>query len=95
MVALLASEVVLTLSPDKKSAMALRRDQIAIAKEKIMEARVRDGNEGQHSVDHIPDFIQFRNSGSGSGYSGGHSMGNDCGVFNYGCGIAFSDGSSY
>ena len=62
-VAYLASEVALSLTQDKKLGMVLRDKQIMIAKEKLKEARITDGNEGWYSTDHTPDWMRARSSG--------------------------------
>ena len=67
---------------------------LLIAKRKIEQARITDGNEGWYSVEHMPDWVRTRNTGAwGSGAFGG--MGG-LGTLGWGwdsCG--FSDGSSY
>lgn len=60
MVAYLASCVALKLAPDVKTGMALRREQIAIAKAKLDIARVANGNEGWQSNDISVDWITTR-----------------------------------
>ena len=71
-VAYLASEIAMPLHKDKKLALAIRRDQIAIAKERVLQARISDGNEMFSSTSHIPDWLSFRNTGNGRGmWSGG------------------------
>lgn len=73
MVASLAAYLVPALSLN----MTLAQMQIRIADTIITQARVRDGDEGSQSQDHIPDFIKARNAGAiigpGYGYSGGWS----------------------
>lgn len=64
-VAFLASEVALPLAKDKKWGLQLRQQQMLIAKDKIMQARVADGNEGWYNTDHAPDFIRTRYQGYG------------------------------
>lgn len=101
MVAYLASEVALGIwSDNPKMGMALRPQQIAVAKEKIMQARIADGNEMSVSTSHIPDWIKTRMTGGGSGFGGGWGWGGGAG--SYGCwglawggSMSFSDGSSY
>lgn len=41
---------------------------IRLAEKMIAQARIRDGNEGYTSQDHIPDWMLARNSGGGWGY---------------------------
>jgi hypothetical protein len=97
MVSYLASQIALPLTKDKKLGKALRDDQILIAKNKIMQARITDGNEGWYSVDHVPDWMRTRNSGAwGAGAFGGFGDGGGPGML--GCGwdsCSFSDGSAY
>jgi len=96
MVAYLASEIALPLTKDKKFGLGLRNSQIMLAKQKIMQARITDGNEGWYSVDHVPDWMRVRSSGPwGGGAFGGSNLGGP-GVLGYGwdsCG--FSEGSAY
>lgn len=89
LVALIASSVVLRLQPDKKLGMALRKENIAIARSAIISARVSDGNEaGFANTDHVPDWIRGRYAG---GWSGAQS---NYGVLGYGWdSIGFADGS--
>ena len=70
-VAYLASEVALPLARDKKFGAQMRNEQIQIAKQKIMEARRVDGNEGHYSSDIPVDWMRTRHTG-GSGYGGAH-----------------------
>ncbi len=98
LVAYLASEMALPLwaSKDRKFGLEVRNAQIAIAKEKIKQARISDGNEGWSNTDHLPDWMQIRYSGplQGRGYSPGGN--GSIGVLGYGwdsCG--FGDGSAY
>lgn len=60
LVASLAAYLVPALSLN----MPLMSAQIEIAEAMIQQARVRDGNEGVTVVDHIPDWMQARASGS-------------------------------
>lgn len=55
----------------------LMQVQIGIAEKLIMQARVRDGDEGTTSQDHIPDWIQARNIG-GTYYGNGAFNGGWC-----------------
>lgn len=64
MVASLAAYLVPALSLN----MALAQMQINLAEKMIEQARVRDGDEGTTSQDHIPDWIQARNIGGSTGY---------------------------
>lgn len=60
LVAFLASEVALALSKDKKFGLMLRKEQIAIAKMKIDQARVANGNEGWQNNDIRVDWMDAR-----------------------------------
>ncbi len=94
LVAYLASEIALPLSKDKKFGLEMRREQIDLAKAKIIEARIADGNEGTYSTDHTPDWMRTRNSGFGR--SGAWDNGQGLGVLGYGYdSLNFGDGSSY
>lgn len=50
--------------------LPLMAGQVKKAEELVMEARVRDANEGSNSQDHIPDWMIIRNSGGGYGWNG-------------------------
>lgn len=63
-VSYLASEVALPITKDKKIGMAIRREQYQIAKRKIEEARIADGNEQPVSSDIKVDWMQARYSGA-------------------------------
>jgi hypothetical protein len=101
LVAYLASEVCLSLHKDKKFGLTLRGPQIELAKQKITQARITDGNEGWEINTHVPDWIKARNTGGGwagwPGYGGGGGYaGEGPGILWGGwdcCG--FSDGSAY
>jgi len=96
MVAYLASEIVLPLTKDKKLGMALRRDQIAIVKERVNQARISDGNEYWSVNDHTPEWISFRNVGNGRGWFGGGSGYGDGGFLYQGySSLALGDGTAY
>jgi len=72
MVTRLAARLALAVVPDKKLGAQLRDANLAIAKEALIEARVRDGNEGWTKVDlYDPDWITIR-SGSRYGGPGGY-----------------------
>ena len=91
LVAYLSSEIALPLSKDKRFGLQLRQQNIAIAKQKLMEARAVDGNEGWFSSDIQSDWMRFRNSG---GHPADQAIGP--GAFwgaNDSC--SFSDGSAY
>lgn len=70
-VAFLASEIWSAI-PDMKAGLAVRAQQIAIAKIKISEARAQAGNEIPSSVDIAVDWLRTRNSG---GYNMRSSLG--------------------
>jgi hypothetical protein len=90
-VSLLACMVVIPLVADRKLAMALRNEQIAIAKRALDEARVRDGDEGWTTVDHQPDWLRQRYSGYG-----GRGYGDAGGMLGYGWdACSFGDGTAY
>lgn len=90
MVAYLASEVALALTTDKKLGLQLRDEQIKIAKLKLDQARLADGNEGITVMDIPTDWIQARSACYGYGsldrYSG-YGYGYDS--------CTFADGSIY
>ncbi len=65
MVASLAAYLVPALSLN----MPLMEMQIKLAEKIIEQARVRDGDEGTTSQDHIPDWIKARNAGGSNGYN--------------------------
>lgn len=93
-VAMLASQLCMSVLPDKKFAVQMRRDQIAIAKSALEIARVRDGDElSAETTDHIPDWIRTRQT-AGNGWGGWGAFG--AGVLGYGwCGVGFCDGSVF
>lgn len=97
LVAYLASEVALALTKDKKFGLELRDRQIMVAKDKIMQARVTDGNEGWYSSDIPVDWMNTRNIRSGYGNWGGWGDGGGGpGVLGYGWdSCSFSNGSAY
>lgn len=94
-VAYLASEIALPLSKDKKLGMALRDSQIRITKDKLMAARISDGNEGWFSSDIRVDWMQARAAGNGNYWNGlGNNLGP--GVLGYGYdSCSFGDGSAF
>lgn len=95
MVAYLAQYIALPLHMDKKLAIALRRDQIAIVKQRIEAARISDGNEGWFTTSHMAEWTRVRFSGGpwgGYGWGGGDGPGYEwCGWSS----ASFSDGSAY
>lgn len=93
-VALLAQQIALPLAKDKKFGMAMRKDNIELAKMKIKEARVADGNEGFYSSDIRVDWMATRRIGNGersawgdNGGPGGFGGGWDA--------CSFADGTAY
>jgi hypothetical protein len=97
LVAYLASEVALPLwvEKDRKFGLEMRTSQIMLAKEKIQQARITDGDEGFFRNDHIPDWLRTRNTGGGRGNWNGADGG---GPGNLYCGwdsLSFSDGTAY
>jgi hypothetical protein len=95
LVAYMASQVALALTADKKFGMALRNEQIQIAKMKIEQARLIDGNEGFSSSDIPVDWMESRRAGGGRfGYGNAFAdnFGGDYGSFDQ---CSFSDGSTY
>lgn len=97
LVSYLASELAIPLAKDKKMGMAIRNQQIAIAKHKIMEARLVDGNEGWYSSDIRVDWMAFRNAGRGGPFNngGGFSDGGPGQIWGGWDSCSFSDGSAY
>lgn len=78
MIAYLAAEISVPLATDKKFGMQMRQENAAIARNKITDARVTDGNEGWHSSSLNPEWISFRYTGgygnngfNGPGLAGG------------------------
>ncbi len=71
MVASLAAYLVPALSLN----MPLAQMQAKIAEQLIEQARVRDGDEGSNSQDHLPDWQVARNLGGTTGYGNGYGNG--------------------
>lgn len=99
MIGYLASEVAWPLWSTKnaKIGLEIRKEQMAIAKGKILEARIADGNEMTVSSDIAVDWMRTRNTG-GNGISGNYAVGGgDWGCWGGGWGgsVGFADGSSY
>ncbi len=96
MVAFLAAEIVLPLAKDKKFGVAMRNSNIAIAKEKIREARATSANEaGTNSSDLTVDWMRVRMVGSFNsayGWGGGAGPGYLFGGFD---GVWFENSSAY
>lgn len=95
MVASLAASLAVPLLQDKKFALEMRGQMVAMAKEALAQARVSDGNEGfQHTIDHTPDWLRTRTRG-GRGYNGGSGW-EGPGQLNYGWdSCSFADGSVF
>lgn len=92
MVAAIGEKIAMQVLPDKKFALQMRNQQIAVAKQALEQARVRDGDEGWTGVDHVPDWLRIRNSGGRSNQWGS----NDSGVLGYGWeAYGFSSGTAY
>src|SRR5215472_1475834 len=91
-VQLLASRVALSLTKDKKYALAIRAQAIASCKDAIKEARVSDGNENWATTEHMPDFLRIRSAGPSFNMQYGW-WGDGPGTFGYGWDtISFGDG---
>jgi hypothetical protein len=72
LVAFIASEIALPLAKDKKFGMEIRKEQIAIAKDKILQARAAAGNEsGVNTSDLRTDWIDARRVGGAWGWPNG------------------------
>lgn len=99
LVAYIASEVALPLTKDKKFGLAIRGQQIQIAKMKIEQARLDDGNEGATTTSDIRvDWMEGRRTGGGRFGYGGASGGWGGGDGFEGAGwdsCSFADGTSY
>jgi hypothetical protein len=92
MVAYLAQHIVMKLSDDKKLGMQMRTEQIAIAKDRIINARVADGNETWSTNDLKVDWMEVRREGFGGyGLGGGLGEGSWCGWSS----VSFSDGQAF
>lgn len=105
----LASEIAISLTvdgtgkTDLKVGMAIADRLIPKVKEKILQARIADGNEGLSSTDHLPDFMRMRNTGNGmaGAWAGNDGILSGGGWPNGGYGFGgwdsccFADGSVY
>jgi hypothetical protein len=97
-VSAIASKLCMPLIQDKKVALAMRAQQIALAKDALTQARVTNGNEGfPHVQDHVPDWLRVRTGGVSWRWGfldwGNAGMG---GVLGYPWSpIAWTDGSVY
>jgi len=67
MVSALAARLAMPLlaKMDRAAARTVRQDNIAIAKQALDTARIRDGDEGWTIVDHTPDWIRARTTWAG------------------------------
>lgn len=95
MVAYLASEIAMPLASDKKFGVQMRDHNIAIAKDKIREARAISGNETWANSDLAVDWMRARISGGYSSSYGWGGAGGGAGyLFGGYDGIWFGDNSS-
>lgn len=100
MVAYLASEVAMAIWASQKNpkiGMEMRNGQIAIAKNKITEARIAAGNETTVAVNLIPDWLRCRSSGGRNGGWGWNGGGGDYGMWGgaWNGSLSFADGAAY
>ena len=61
----------MSLVPDRKLAIAIRDDQIKVAKSALDQARVSDGNEGWTDTTQPVDWLRIRN---GNNWGGGNLL---------------------
>lgn len=98
MVAYLASEIALPVwaKKDRKFGLTVQAQQIQIAKNKIIEARIADGNEGTTNSSIPTNWMEARRSGVGFGGWGGFPAGGAGfgGSMAYGA-CSFADGTAY
>lgn len=98
LVCYLASQCALAILKDKKFALTIRAQLILAVKEKLVQARLTDGNEGTYSSDIKVDWIETRRTAAGSGYGWGLPWGGIGAGYNGFCGpssLSFADGSAY
>lgn len=98
LVALIASWIVLPLNKDKKLGMAIQRNQIQIAREKVSVARAADGNEGISTSDISVDWMRTRRVRGTSGRNfGGDARFADSGMGSWSgwAGLALADGTLF
>lgn len=62
-VALLAAWLAVPCLDDKRMALEIRGQQIAIVKQLVDEARAINGNESWSTADHMPDWLRIRGAG--------------------------------
>jgi hypothetical protein len=98
LVALLAANIAVPLSKDKKFGLQMRKENIEIAKAKIKEARVVDGNEASPSSSDIAvDWMRTRRTGGWGSHHHGGGWGGDGGAYGYGShdSLMLPDGSNF
>jgi hypothetical protein len=98
LVAYISSEIALPLSQDKKFGIAIRQQQIVLAKSKIEQARIRDGNEGFYSSNLAVDWMRARWTGGAGGWGNNWGDGGGPAVPWGGWGwdsVSFGDGTAY
>lgn len=91
-VSTLASHLALPLLTQRRDALAIRDEQIKVARAAIEQARLTDGNEGWFTNDHTPDWLRARQSGPRWSSQQGGPIG---GLWNGWSAMSFCDGSSY
>ncbi len=69
------------LVPALSLQMDLMKVQIAVAREAIAQARIRDGDEGNVVQDHLPDWLRARNTGAMFNYDNGGYQNNYLDMF--------------
>lgn len=100
LIAYMAAEVAMPILKDKTFAMKIRAEQIAIAKDKILQARAASANESSISTSDIRvDWIDTRMTGgrwAGGGFnSDGGGPGNLWGDFDDCCGAGVVSGAAF
>ena len=97
LVAFIASEIALPLTKDKKFGLAMRNEQMQIAKQKIVDARTADGNEAFATSDISVDWMNTRYSGGRNGWGGGFGggEGNLWGGYEDCCGAGVVTGATF
>lgn len=96
MVAVLASRLAMPVIPDKKFAIQLRAQQVALAREAIAEARAASANDSgfPQTANHTPDWFLAR--GAGSAWAWGNLSETGPGSFYVPwSAFAFADGSVF
>jgi hypothetical protein len=95
-VAVLASHMALAVLADKKFALQMRAQQIAVAKQAIEQARIADGNEGNFSSDIRVDWLDARKSYAWrAGWGTGNDWGDGGGWGGGWDAMAMADGTSF